>query len=183
MQQPRTTLEHFEAAIVQERNLAERLAREMVGLAALERDGADGVGQAGLLAGLSQPQVAHEAARAFGNPVQGPDGQFAHLASLAFVHRSRSSIIASDMCGLWNEGRADAGSPDNLQGTLRRVQPTQPAWPAAPGPNERGARAINGLWIPAWKRTLARLPRSDERPSSDLSQLHNIVTASLDDDD
>jgi hypothetical protein len=36
VQQPRTAFEYLQRAVVQERNLAERLAREMIGLAAID---------------------------------------------------------------------------------------------------------------------------------------------------
>ncbi len=78
VQQPGAAFEDLQVSVVQERNLAERLALEMVGLAAIERDRPDGVVETGLLAGPSQPQITHKTAGALRHPIQGPDDQLAH---------------------------------------------------------------------------------------------------------
>ena len=78
MQQPRAAFEHLQFSVLQERDLAEGLTRQMIGLATLEGDRADGVAETGFLTRPSEPEIAHETTRAFGNPVEGPDGEFAH---------------------------------------------------------------------------------------------------------
>ena len=78
MQQDRAALEDREVAIGQPRHLAEGLVREMLGLPIAERRALDAIGQAGLFQRPAHPQVAHIAARRFGNPVEGGEDQVAH---------------------------------------------------------------------------------------------------------
>lgn len=70
MQKAGAALEHLDLAIAQERHLAEGLACEMIGLAPVERDGLHRINQTGFLARPSEPEIAHEAARAWGEPNQ-----------------------------------------------------------------------------------------------------------------
>lgn len=79
MQQAGAALEQVDLAVAQEGHLAEGLAREMRWPSVLQRDRPHGIAQPGLLAGLSEAQVAHEAARAIGHPVVGRENQACHV--------------------------------------------------------------------------------------------------------
>src|SRR5262245_35636872 len=81
VKQTSTAFEYLKSSVTQERNLSERLVREMIGLATIERDRSHRVWELSFLARPSEPQVAHEPARAFSHPVVGPDGQFAHRSN------------------------------------------------------------------------------------------------------
>src|SRR5207245_7199405 len=78
MQQPRSALEYFKLAIAQERDLAERLTRQMAGPPVVERDCSHGIAKPSFLTRPSQPYVAHKTTGAFGHPIIGPNDQFAH---------------------------------------------------------------------------------------------------------
>src|SRR5690606_3092009 len=85
VQQARTAFEQGDLAVLEERHLPERLAREVLRPAVPERNRTDLVVESRLLARPAQPQVADEAARpglARRHPVVGPDGQRAsHVRS------------------------------------------------------------------------------------------------------
>src|SRR5262249_13887640 len=80
-QQPGAALEYFKSAIAQEWNLTERLARQMVGLSAVERDCSYGISKPSFLARPSQSHVAYKATGTFGHPIVGPDDQFVHTVA------------------------------------------------------------------------------------------------------
>src|SRR3546814_9929289 len=67
MEEAGAAFEYLQPSIVQERNLAEGLALQMIGFAPVERDRADRVGKTGFLTRPAQPQVAHETAREIGS--------------------------------------------------------------------------------------------------------------------
>src|SRR3954463_12728044 len=78
MQQPRSALEYFKLAIAQERDLTERLTRQMVGPAVVERDCSHGIAKPSFLTRPSQPYVAHKTTGAFGHPIIGQTDHFPH---------------------------------------------------------------------------------------------------------
>ena len=67
MQQPRAAFDKLQPAVAQEGHLAERLMRQVIGLAALEGDGSHIMGEPRFLGRTSQPEVAHEATHLFGH--------------------------------------------------------------------------------------------------------------------
>src|SRR5215217_1574361 len=75
MQQARTAFEKDYVAVLQKRNLPERLTREMLGPSIVEGNGAHRVVEPRFLQRPAQPDVADVAARALRHPVIGPDGQ------------------------------------------------------------------------------------------------------------
>jgi hypothetical protein len=78
MHQSGAALEDLQIAVAQEGDLADRLLSQVVGLATVERNGADGIGKTRFLTGPSQTKIAHETARSLGHPVVGPDDQLVH---------------------------------------------------------------------------------------------------------
>ena len=91
VEQAGAALENGDVAVGQERDLSERLLREMFGAAIFERDAAHVIVQAGLLERPAQPHVAHEAARAFGHPVVGPDSQ-RHDPCILFIVAAHETL-------------------------------------------------------------------------------------------
>src|SRR3712207_2222864 len=75
MQQARTAFEKDYVAVLEKRNLPERLMREMLGPSIVEGNGAHRVVEPRFLQRPAQPDVADVAARVLRHPVIGPDGQ------------------------------------------------------------------------------------------------------------
>src|SRR4051812_49020987 len=101
MQQPRSALEYFKLAIAQERDLTERLKRQMVGPPVVERDCSHGIAKPSFLTRPSQPYVAHKTTGAFGHPIIGPNDHGIEVAAASDARgerqRKRSARSGTEM--------------------------------------------------------------------------------------
>jgi hypothetical protein len=68
MQQSSAAFEYLQFFVLQERDLAKWLMRQMIGLATIEWNRTDCVDETSFLTRPSQPQITHETTRAFREP-------------------------------------------------------------------------------------------------------------------
>ena len=90
-----TALEYFQFAITQEWNLAEGLARQVIGLPSVERDCSHRISKSSFLARPPEPQIAYKTTGTFGHPIVGPDDQAAHTPPQASARLRASLSIQS----------------------------------------------------------------------------------------